>query len=123
MPVLNGVDATRILRARGFTLPIIAVTGNALLEDCEAFLSVGANEVLTKPVSKAKLEAAISKYCGHAGSAAAPASSSSSSFATGIPAFVPTLPAGRFGSGGGGGSGAGRGSNGPPTAAWGPHAS
>jgi len=63
MPVMNGIEATRILRDRGFSsLPIVAVTGNALVEDQKAFLHAGANEVLTKPISKSKLEAAISNY-------------------------------------------------------------
>jgi CheY-like chemotaxis protein len=35
MPVMNGVVATQILRAHGISLPIVAVTGNALTEDGE----------------------------------------------------------------------------------------
>lgn len=62
MPVLNGIEATRILRDRGYRLPIIACTGNALQEDVDAFLQAGANEVLTKPISKAKLEATLAKF-------------------------------------------------------------
>jgi CheY-like chemotaxis protein len=43
---MDGVTATRLLRERGLTLPIIGVTGNALEEDLEAFRQSGADEVL-----------------------------------------------------------------------------
>ena len=93
MPVMNGVEATRVLRSRGFTLPICAVTGNALTEDVDAFLAAGANEVLTKPVSKAKLEATLSRYYAtnnttHAVAAAATAGTTAKS-----PAAAATPPA------------------------------
>jgi len=62
MPKMNGVEATRILRARGFTLPIIAITGNALEEDVHVFLEAGASQVLTKPVNRQQLQAALLSY-------------------------------------------------------------
>lgn len=51
MPILNGPDATRQIRALGFTGNIIGVTGNVLSEDVEHFKESGANEVLAKPIS------------------------------------------------------------------------
>ena len=48
MPVLDGFAATSSLRSLGFTAPIIAVSGNALLSDIERFKQVGGNAFLTK---------------------------------------------------------------------------
>ena len=56
MPVLDGITATRRIRDVGYVGHIIAVTGNALREDTERFLSSGANKVLTKPLSLAALD-------------------------------------------------------------------
>jgi CheY-like chemotaxis protein len=49
---MNGVVATQLLRHAGIRLPIIAVTGNALAEDVQAFMMAGAEAVLTKPVRR-----------------------------------------------------------------------
>src|SRR4051812_1925964 len=38
MPVMNGVVATQHLRHHDIRIPIVAVTGNALSEDVQAFL-------------------------------------------------------------------------------------
>lgn len=51
MPVLDGYDATRALRAGGYTGLILACTGNALATDQDAFLSSGADAVLVKPIN------------------------------------------------------------------------
>lgn len=48
MPVLGGIEATRILRSMGLTIPIVALTGEALQEDQEAFMEAGAVQVLSK---------------------------------------------------------------------------
>ena len=48
MPVMNGIQATLLLRRHGISIPIVAVTGNALAEDVNAFMLAGANSVLTK---------------------------------------------------------------------------
>ena len=50
MPRMNGPAAVKAIRSLGFTGTIIGVTGNALPEDVEMFLSHGADEVLLKPV-------------------------------------------------------------------------
>eukprot|EP00602_Paraphysomonas_sp_CaronLab_P004766 CAMPEP_0185022188 /NCGR_PEP_ID=MMETSP1103-20130426/4919_1 /TAXON_ID=36769 /ORGANISM="Paraphysomonas bandaiensis, Strain Caron Lab Isolate" /LENGTH=619 /DNA_ID=CAMNT_0027554155 /DNA_START=516 /DNA_END=2371 /DNA_ORIENTATION=+ len=49
MPVMNGIEATRIIREKGFMGCIIAVTGNAMDDDVQEFLDVGADAVVTKP--------------------------------------------------------------------------
>ena len=50
MPILDGLEATRILRERGYTKPIVAMTVHALKEDRDAALAMGINSYLTKPV-------------------------------------------------------------------------
>ena len=59
MPVMSGSEATAQLRRNNCRATIIGVTGNALNEDIAIFKSAGANDVLTKPVSKARIEAKL----------------------------------------------------------------
>ena len=55
MPVMDGVTATSMMRAIGYTGRIIGITGNAMQEDLNSFTSSGADVVLTKPLSAAKI--------------------------------------------------------------------
>lgn len=55
MPLLNGYDVCKILRARGNRQPIIALTAHALLEEKEKSLRVGFSDHLTKPVGRNNL--------------------------------------------------------------------
>ncbi len=57
MPVMDGYEASRAIRAMGFRRTILGVTGNALLSDIQAFTACGVSRVLTKPVDAPVLQA------------------------------------------------------------------
>ncbi len=59
MPQMDGLEATRRLRAQGFQKPIIALTAHALREEVEKSLAAGCNAHLSKPVEKEDLYATI----------------------------------------------------------------
>jgi CheY-like chemotaxis protein/HPt (histidine-containing phosphotransfer) domain-containing protein len=62
MPEMDGLQATRTIRARGErlpTVPIIAFTANAFPEDVKACLEAGMNDFVVKPARKKALVEAI----------------------------------------------------------------
>lgn len=61
MPVLNGLDACRILKSdsRGKHIPIIVVTGMSQTESLVVALDAGADDFLSKPVNLVELQARV----------------------------------------------------------------
>ena len=66
MPVMNGYEATRALRASdnpvGRTIPIIAMTANAFADDIQQSLDAGMDMHLSKPIDIAVLEKTLSLF-------------------------------------------------------------
>lgn len=62
MPKMNGYEATSTLREKGFDLPIIALTANAMKDDIEKCLKAGCDGFLGKPVDVTKLFELLGTY-------------------------------------------------------------
>ena len=64
MPVMSGIEATRAIRSnpRLRTLPIIAMTANAMASDRDMCLKAGMNDYVAKPIDPDELFRAVLKW-------------------------------------------------------------
>jgi CheY-like chemotaxis protein len=63
MPIMDGLEATRIIRKKGFdSVPIIALTAHALDSDRNRCLEAGMNDHITKPIKRELVYRLIEKY-------------------------------------------------------------
>jgi len=69
MPVMDGIESTRIIRQLPccVSMPIIGLTANALKEHMELCLSAGMNDVLTKPINREQMISKIRYWVNQAG--------------------------------------------------------
>lgn len=62
MPIMDGLEATKEIRKLNTTIPIIALSANALKDDEKKSKNAGMNEHLTKPIDPEKLYEILLKY-------------------------------------------------------------
>jgi len=56
MPIMDGIEATKIIRETGYTNPIVALTANAIVGKAEMFLTNGFDAFIAKPIDSFELD-------------------------------------------------------------------
>jgi len=62
MPVMDGLDATRLLRKQGISTPIIALTANVMQKHRDAFNEAGCDGFLSKPIDKQEMGRVLERH-------------------------------------------------------------
>lgn len=62
MPGMDGLEATRLIRESGNSLPIVALTAFAYERDRQEALAAGCDDFLTKPLSSAQLREILDRW-------------------------------------------------------------
>jgi CheY-like chemotaxis protein len=62
MPRMDGLTATKIIRAANTRIPIIAMTAQALERDRQKCLDAGMNDYLSKPINIPHVAAVLAKW-------------------------------------------------------------
>jgi PAS domain S-box-containing protein len=73
MPVMDGVSATRAIRARdagAARMPIVGLTANVLAGQFESCIAAGMDDVLSKPLEPARLKDVLERFILKSGAAA-----------------------------------------------------
>lgn len=62
MPIMDGYEATQLLRSQSISTPIIALTADTIPQDRDKCMEAGCNDFLSKPVDSSQLAQFIEKY-------------------------------------------------------------
>jgi len=62
MPIMDGIEAARIIRGTGYNRPIVALTANALVGQAEMFIQNGFDGFIPKPIDSHKLNAVLNEF-------------------------------------------------------------
>jgi signal transduction histidine kinase/CheY-like chemotaxis protein len=61
MPKMDGVETTKIIRAMGYTHPVVALTANAVVGQSDIFLANGFDGFISKPIDVRQLNVTLKK--------------------------------------------------------------
>jgi CheY-like chemotaxis protein len=64
LPVMDGFEATKLIREKHSELPIIGISAHAMQGDAEKAVSSGFTGYLTKPIDEEKLFLELQKHLG-----------------------------------------------------------
>jgi signal transduction histidine kinase/CheY-like chemotaxis protein len=62
MPKMDGIEATKIIRSKNYTAPIVALTANAIVGNDEMFKSNGFDDFISKPIDVRDLNRVLYKF-------------------------------------------------------------
>ena len=62
MPKMDGLEATEIIRSLGYSLPVVALTANAVAGQADIFLKNGFDDFISKPIDTRQLNAVLKKF-------------------------------------------------------------
>jgi len=62
MPLMDGIEATKIIREMGYTRPIVALTANAIVGQAQMFLENGFDAFISKPIDSRKLNSILKDF-------------------------------------------------------------
>ncbi len=63
MPEMDGMEATRAIREKGFdSVPIVAMTANAMKGDREKYLEIGMDDYVPKPIKREVVFEVLEKW-------------------------------------------------------------
>jgi signal transduction histidine kinase/CheY-like chemotaxis protein/HPt (histidine-containing phosphotransfer) domain-containing protein len=62
MPVMDGIEAVKIIRANGYTRPIVALTANALSGQADMFMANGFDGFISKPIDIREMNASLNRF-------------------------------------------------------------
>jgi len=63
MPIIGGVTVTKLLRAYGYHVPILACTANVMASETESYINIGFDACVEKPINKPVFYNTLAQYC------------------------------------------------------------
>ena len=62
MPIMDGIEATKVIRGMGYKKPIVALTANAVSGQAEVFLNNGFDDYISKPIDVRSMHVILNRF-------------------------------------------------------------